>query len=437
MRDAIGVSALLSLLKQSLGRVFHTVLVSGEVLDPLLSQRGHFYFRLTDGQSEIRAVMWKREAERLRALPKPGDQVTVRAGLDLYAPRGDLQLVVSALMQSGRGQKLLELARLKEKLKSEGVFDRPRKDLPSVPLVVGVVTSVGSAVIHDIYQSVQARWPACRLVLSPTSVSGQHSAMELVAALEKLRDRTQVVIVARGGGSFEELLPFSDERLVRAVADFPQPVVAAVGHGSDITLLDLAADHTAPTPTAAAVLVTPDREDLRRGVFQAVSRLHRALRSRVEVERLHLQKWMERSRSLHPAARVSQQRSELDATRRRLIRWLEDLALSRRLALDRSCFTLRSSSPEREARLARERLEAAILRLETSGVRTVAARRSALDTLTARLHAAGPQAILERGYALLKAGGQVVSTVRGRTIGEEMELHLADGRLVVTITRIG
>lgn len=437
MRDAIGVSALLSLLKQSLGRAFHTVLVSGEVLDPLLSQRGHFYFRLTDGQSEIRAVMWKREAERLRALPKPGDQVTVRAGLDLYAPRGDLQLVVSALMQSGRGQKLLELARLREKLKSEGVFDRPRRDLPSFPLTVGVVTSVGSAVIHDIYQSIQARFPSCRLVLSPTAVSGQHSATELVAALEKLRDRTQVVIVARGGGSFEELLPFSDERLVRAVADFPQPVVAAVGHGSDTTLLDLAADHTAPTPTAAAVLVTPDREELRRELVQAVSRLHRALRSRVEVERLHLQKWAERSRSLHPATRLIQQQAEMQATRRHLARWLEERLLSRRMKLDSASLTLRTLCPVQDARMARERLRAASLGLETSLARALTARRAALETVIARLQSAGPQAILERGYALVKSGGEVVSTVMGRTIGEEMELHLADGRLVVTITRIG
>lgn len=434
--EPIRVSALVALLKQSLGRAFHTVLVSGEVVDPLLSQRGHLYFRLTDGQSEIRAVMWKREADRLSALPPPGAQVTVRGCLDLYAPRGDLQLVVSAMMRSGRGQKLLELARLKEKLKTEGLFDRPRRPLPGQPQTVGLVTSVGSAVLHDIYQSVQARFPSCRLLLSPTSVSGASAPEELVRALQRLRGLTDVVIVARGGGSFEELLPFSSEELVRAVADFPQPVVSAVGHGSDVTLLDLAADHTAPTPTAAAVLVTPDRSELRERLRVKERRLTRSLLNLLAGRRRELVLWAERCERCHPKLEVERRRDSLSETRQRLFTLSLEFAHRRNL-FESLLFRLERCRPLRRVETERRelgRLREFLLRAFKS---ELARRRMELLQMEQRLRSSSPHSVLERGYALVKFENRVVTSVKGRTMGEEMELHFADGRLVVTIKEIG
>lgn len=426
----------MALLKQSLGRAFHTVFVSGEVVDPLLSQRGHLYFRLTDGQSEIRAVMWKREAERLSSPPKSGAQVTVRGSLDLYAPRGDLQLVVSAMMQSGRGQKLLELAKLKEKLKAEGLFERPRKPLPALPRTVGLVTSVGSAVLHDIYQSVQARFPSCRLLLSPTSVSGAAAGEELVRALERLRGYTEVVIVARGGGSFEELLPFSSETLVRAVANFPQPVVSAVGHGSDITLLDLAADHTAPTPTAAAVLVTPDRAELREYLRLLRQRLARGVNERLQAQRRDLIDWSRRCERCHPKLEAERQRIAFAEVERRLLNFTRVLS-HRREQLQGVLARLERLLPKERLEASRREIERACASLLREVSATLLQKRSALEQVRCRLQASGPHSVLERGYALVKVDKRVVTSVEGRTIGEEMELHLADGRLVVTIKEIG
>lgn len=432
----ISVSRLLALLKQSVSRTFSQIVVAGEVLDPILSQRGHLYFRLRDGQSEIRAVMWRREVQELSRVPQAGDKVTVRASLDIYASRGDLQLVVLALMQSGKGQKLLELAQLRATLKVEGLLDRERRPLPFMPRVIGVVTSVGSAVIHDIYQTIQKRCPRCQILLSPTSVSGEGAAAELVQALEKLRGRCDVVIVGRGGGSFEELLPFSDEALVRVAADFEVPVVAAVGHGSDITILDLVADHTAPTPTAAAVLVTPDGEELRAQVAALRRTMTASLQRTLDFQRGRLVLLRKACRAYHPFTRVKARREETDEAVLRLQR-----ALTLRLRHERG--VLESFKRGLEPRLLVRRMEqsrnshaAAKERLVRAGQNTLERSRRALGEQKSRLKASGPRSILERGFVLVDSENGIITSAKGRTVGEELELHFADGRITVEVKSI-
>jgi exodeoxyribonuclease VII large subunit len=432
----VSVGRLLALLKESLSRAFSTILVTGEVLDPLLSQNGHLYFRMTDGHSEIRAVMWRREAMKLSQTPRPGDQVSVRARLDLYAPRGDLQLVVMAMMQSGRGEKLEKLARLKQKLKSEGLFDRPRRELPKFAQRIGLVTSIGSAVLHDIYQSVQRRYPSCLLLLSPTAVSGPSAPQELIRALDRLRQKVEVVIIARGGGSFEELLPFSDEALVRAVAQFPHPVVSAVGHGSDVTLLDMVCDHTAPTPTAAAVLVTPDREELERELQQIRRRLGRCLTQRLREQRAVLTKLVSHCQAYHPRTRVGVQRERLERLRAAMIRLEEHRIQIQRKSLSALSRRQLKATPTSKIAFHRENLERLEHRLRTSLQWVLQYQRQDLQNLQGRLSASGPKAILDRGFALVQSAQGLVTNCRGRTPGEELELQFADGRLVVEVKRV-
>ncbi len=432
----ISVSRLLALLKQSVSRTFSQVVVAGEILDPLLSQRGHLYFRLRDGQSEIKAVMWRREVQQLSRLPQAGDKVTVRAGLDIYAARGDLQLVVAALMQSGKGQKLLELAQLRATLKVEGLLDRDRRPLPFMPRVIGVVTSVGSAVIHDIYQTIQKRCPRCRILLSPTSVSGEGAAFELVQALERLRGRCDVVIVGRGGGSFEELLPFSDEALVRLAADFAVPVVAAVGHGSDITILDLVADHTAPTPTAAAVLVTPDGEELRAQVAALRRSLAGSLERTLRFERSRLEWLTKACGAYHPSTRVRARREQTDELGRRLRR-----ALSLRIRQERGALESLKNGVKTHLLLDRvERSRQAQVALQQRLVRSgqaIAERyRQGLEEWRTRLKSSGPRSILERGFVLVDSENGIITSAEGRTVGEELELHFADGRITVEVKSV-
>jgi exodeoxyribonuclease VII large subunit len=432
----VSVGRLLALLKQSLGRAFGTVLVSGEVIDPLKSARGHLYFRLSDGQAELKTVMWHKEVQRLRCDLQPGDLVTVRGRLDVYPPRGDLQLVASALMQSGKGQKMLALDQLKKRLKAEGLFDRERRPLPSYPLRLGVVTSTGSAVIHDIYQSIQKRFPACQILLSPSAVTGEAAAEELREALERLKGRVEVVIVARGGGSFEELLPFSNENLVRQVASYPLPVIAAVGHGSDSVLLDLVADHTAPTPTAAAVLATPDREELRRQLTQLRNRSVRGVVRVVQKSRSDLEKAAALCRARHPAESLERAREKHKGLLQRLQRAMDYSMRSDRRGLERLGQALQPALISRRSELQRDQFEQLHGRLQSCGDRLSESKRAALNHLLERLQSVGPKTLLQRGFAMIYTAGELVTGSRGRTPGEELELHFADGRIVAEIKRV-
>lgn len=426
----------MALLKQSVGRAFSTVLVTGEVIDPLQSPRGHLYFRLSDGEAEIRTVMWRQDAERLRHELTPGDQITVRGRLDVYPPRGELQLVAMALMQSGKGQKLLALAELKQKLKEEGLFDRPRRPLPAFPKTIGVVTSVGSAVIHDIYQSVQKRFPACQIILSPSSVSGELASRELVQALKRLEGRAEVVVLARGGGSFEELLPFSDETLVREVAGFSVPVIAAVGHGSDSVLLDFVADHTAPTPTAAAVLATPDRVDLARQLTLLRNRAIRGVVRVVQVQRGPLERSSALVKAHHPAKILARARERHRELSERLGRGQDFRLTHLRVRLEQLAGKLGTQRLARLTQAERQRLKTLERRLLHSGARFPVPRRANLTQLTERLKSVGPKSLLKRGFAMVYTGGRLVTGAGGRTQGEELELHFADGRIVADIKRV-
>lgn len=406
------------------------------MIDPLLSARGHLYFRLSDGEAEIKAVMWQSEAKRLRFELRPGDQVTVRGKLDVYPPRGELQLVAAALMQSGKGQKMLALEQLKKKLKGEGLFDRERRALPLFPRKLGVVTSAGSAVIHDIYQSVLKRFPSCEITLSPASVTGESAAVELCSALDRLRGLVEIVIVARGGGSFEELLPFSDETLVRKVADFPLPVVAAVGHGSDSVLLDLVADHTAPTPTAAAVLVTPDRNELSAQLVRLRNRAIRGMVRVVQSQRAELETAKALCRARHPAAGVARARETHRLLVERLQRATELRLSTERSVLSRLDYSLQSPVLKNRVDESRQSLRRLRQRLISAGERKVQADRSELLHLLERLQSVGPKTLLQRGFAMIYAAGELVTGCKGRTPGEELELHFADGRLVTEIKRV-
>jgi exodeoxyribonuclease VII large subunit len=424
------------MLKQSLGRAFGTVLVSGEVIDPLQSARGHLYFRLSDGQAELKAVMWQKDAQRLRTDLQPGDMVTVRGRLDVYPPRGDLQLVAVALMQSGKGQKMLALAQLKKRLKEEGLFDHERRSLPRFPRRLGVVTSTVSAVIHDIYQSIQKRFPGCQIILSPAAVTGESAAEEIKMALDRLKDRVEVVIVARGGGSFEELLPFSDEGLVRHVASYPLPVISAVGHGSDTVLLDLVADHTAPTPTGAAVLATPETEELRRQLSRLRNRSIRGVIRVVQGCRRDLEKATALCHARHPAKGVEAAREKLGNLSQRLEQAMHNRVSNERRWLERQKSALQPNLLLKRIQSGRDRFDQLHARLPISAFRNFETRRASLAQLVERLRSVGPKTLLQRGFSMIYAAGELVTGCEGRTPGEELELHFADGRIVAEIKRV-
>ncbi len=386
------VGQVFDLLKVSLSRVFPTLMVCGEVIDPFVSSNGHLYLRLRDVESELKVVMWRREVARLRSLPQAGDRVVVRGTLTVYPSRGELQVQALAIAKEGQGQKLAELAERKEKLRQEGLFDRAKRRLPEYPRRIGVVTSAGSAVLHDIFESLRLRNPSVELWLSPSSVSGREAPAELVRALEVLQNFVDTIIIARGGGSFEELLPFSDEQLVRAVAASPKPVIAAIGHGSDSTLLDLVADCSVVTPTAAVEAAVPLRSDLFDLHHNLRLRLKRAVFDTLRGRRHELGHTAQRCQAYNPKERVMRQRDRLDSLR---------------------------------------------ARVEGSMARNLMLRRERVSGLKQQCLQLGPGSILKRGFALVMSQGRPVSSVLGRTQGEDLELQFADGQVLVTVKSVG
>ncbi len=354
----LSVGEVNALARETIEQRFDRVRVMGEISNFNRHRSGHLYFTLKDADAQLRVVCFRGSARTLRFSPEDGLRVVASGRLTIYEPWGQFQLVAESIEPAGEGELEAAFRRLLEKLRAEGLFDEARKrPLPPFPMCVGVVTSPTGAAVRDIVSTLRRRWPVADVLLAPARVQGDGAAEEIRAALERLaRVRgVDVIIVGRGGGSREDLWAFNDEALARAIAACPVPVVSAVGHETDFTVADFAADVRAPTPTGAAEIVAPRRDDVRAGVDEAIERAYRVTTTRIELARRRLAEWL---RS-HALGRV---RSRVDA-------WMQRLD---------------------------HRLDAAE-RATTDAIRK---RRSRLDALVARLEALDPRSILARGYAM-------------------------------------
>lgn len=373
--------------------VLGDVRIAGEIGNLSRPASGHVYFTLKDASSQIKCAMWRPQVQKLRYSPKQGDAVIVRGRVGVYERDGAYQLYAESMTQQGAGDLHAEFERLKQKLADEGLFDEDRKRaLPDYPRVLGVVTSASAAALQDILNVLRRRYPLVQVLLAPTLVQGSEAPGQIVRAIEKLnaldREDIDVILVARGGGSLEELWAFNDERVARAIATSRIPVVSGVGHEIDFTLADFAADLRAPTPSAAAEMITPDIEELR----QAVDGLTAALSELM-------------------LARLSDARSQL-------------------LMLQRA---LRLLSPAAQVRQQRERVSELSEQLSSALRRTLALRRLQVTSLRAQLDVLGPQATLNRGYAIVrKADGRVVRGVGDVAVGEALRVSVSDGEFGAT-----
>ena len=362
------------------------VRVAGEVSNLSRPASGHLYFTLKDEGAQLRCVMWRSYAARLSRLPRNGDAVIARGRIDVYERDGVYQLYVEALVGQGIGDLNAEFERLKQKLQAEGLFDAARKrPLPRFPRALGIVTSPTGAALQDILNVLRRRYPLLEVYLSPTLVQGEDAPEQIVRAIQRLNDAgcCDVILVARGGGSLEELWAFNDERVVRAIAASPTPVVSGIGHEIDYTLADFAADVRAPTPSAAAEIITPDINDLRLQVDAMSLTLTETMQARLTRARASLSTLQRALRLLSPFNQLARQRERLDEARTRLA-----AALAHRLA---------------------------VLRLR-------------LDGLRARLEGVGPMATLARGYAIVRdADGRIVRSVRAVQRGARLQITVADG----------
>ena len=421
---------------------FEDVTVNGELSDlRRIASSGHWYFTLKDRDSEIRCAMFRGDNRLVREALQDGDAVQVRARVELYLPRGMYQLVVSEMALQGQGALLQRLERRKAALQAEGLFDAERKrPIPGHPERIGIVTSPAAAALRDVLRVLHRRWPVAEAFLYPSAVQGAEAPAALAAALSRAgRDaRCDILLLVRGGGSLEDLLPFSEEAVVRAVADCPIPVVTGIGHETDTMLADLAADLRGATPTAAAELATPDGALLRRRSAQLQERLARSLRRELQRRTLEVSTRVARLQHAHPRNRIQLRQQRLDELMQALLRQVRERTRSRsqRLALLRQ--QLQAHSPARRIDAGRLRVEHARRRLP----QTMAARHRAcgaqLDRLEATLRAVSPQGTLNRGYAIaqLRTGTppRILRDAKDARPGDLLDVRLRSGSLEARVT---
>ena len=396
----IPVSLLNRMARERLESAFPLCWVAGEISNLTYAASGHVYFTLKDAQAQVRCVMYRNRAQLLGWRLANGQRIEARVLVTLYEARGDFQLNVENARQAGTGNLYEEFLRRKARLDAEGLFaPEHKRDLPAFPRRIGLITSPQAAALRDVLTTLRRRAPQVGVVLYPTPVQGAGAAREIVAALRMAGERKEcdLLILCRGGGSLEDLWEFNDEALARAIRACPLPVISGVGHETDFTLADFAADCRAPTPTAAAELAAPARDTLLDTLAAQRRQLQRqwqtALQSRQQaLDLLAL-------RLVHPAEQIARQRRQLDHLAHRLGGALAQTCARRRQALGALGQRLTVARPQTER--AARRLDALAHRLDAAGHQALDERRANLARFAAALAHLNPQAVLERGYSLV------------------------------------
>ena len=417
-------------------REFADVWVEGEISNCRSAPSGHVYFTLKDAEAQLPIVLFRRQAILLRFRPEDGLHVLVRGRVSVYDQRGQMQLVAETMEPVGAGSLQIAFEQLRERLKAEGLFNAERKrSLPAFPRTAGIITSPTGAVIRDFLNIVSRRHSGLNVLLFPASVQGDSAPAEIEAGITALNvislkgsGLVDVIVVARGGGSLEDLAAFNSERVARAISASRVPVVSAVGHETDFTIADFAADLRAPTPSAAAELVTEAHHKIGEHLAAQSARIERAARFRL----LQAEQRMVR-------VQENRAQSRLAAVLHRLAQHLDDLFFRQEFALkdeirrwESHVAALGAAVLRRDPRghitRSREHLADSITRLRRSIEQITQTLRARLGALDARLHSLSPLAVLDRGYALvLSADGRVVRSTRQLSAGDQVTTRLADG----------
>jgi exodeoxyribonuclease VII large subunit len=438
-REILTVSRLNAEARILLERGLGSVWIEGEVSNLSRPASGHWYLTLKDSGAQVRCAMFRMRNVLVRFPVRDGSQVLARARVSLYEPRGEFQLVIDHLEEAGEGLLRRRFEELKRSLAAEGLFDADRKRrLPRLPHRIGVITSPTGAAIRDILHVLGRRFPAIPVLIYPVPVQGDGAPGAIIRALQLAARRAEcdVLILARGGGSLEDLWAFNDEGVARAIAACPLPTISGIGHEVDFTIADFVADERAPTPSGAAERVVPDRAEWSRLYLACEARLASCIRRAVQRHALELRVRSDRLARMHPGVRLrqhAQRLDELDARMRLAVR--TTLGTARQRARTAHALLLRASPSLRLTAL-RQRLIAQRRALDTAG-RLVAHRgRTRLELAMRALHAVSPLATIDRGYAIVTdAAGHVLRDARRVAAGSAIEARLARGRLFATVTR--
>lgn len=413
--EYISVSEMNRLLNLSLEKQFPQVGIEGEISEIKRATSGHLYFTLKDAQCQISAVMWRGPAQALKFVPEPGLAVQCSAKPTVYNVTGRLQLVVNQMQPAGEGLLRKKFLELKAKLEKEGLFGAERKrKIPFFPRAVGVVTSAKGAVIHDMMVKFRERMPALKVFLVDVRVQGEGAAQEIAEGIRTLNESglVETIIVARGGGSLEDLWAFNEEVVVRAIFASKLPVISGVGHEVDVTLSDLVADLRAPTPTAAAEYAVPKRADLLLRIGELQQRLST------------YQRW------LNPLMqRVDELQLHFD-------RRFEALMKQKRLQFERATAQLRSIQPGRILSLMSSKIDLLREKLHGASGRTVTQRGHLLERLVAKFEAVSPKRVLERGFSVVESKGKVVRSASALQAQDEISISFFEGGVAARVERI-
>lgn len=433
------VAELNARIRELLSAAFMNIWIEGEISNFREAQSGHLYFTLKDETSQVRCVCFRQNAIRLRFRPEDGLHARLRGSVSVYDARGEYQIYVEHIEPVGLGALQLAFEQLKKKLEAEGLFDAARKKpLPLLPGRIGVITSPRAAALRDILRILRRRFPNARVLLYPVRVQGEGAADDIVKALKffATRDAADVVILARGGGSLEDLWPFNEETVARAIAASVVPVISAVGHETDFTIADFVADVRASTPSAAAEIVVQERDAFDRHLAEAQRKLADSIRYLILERRHRLQVLLGERAFRRPEELLREYRQRVDELAQRL-----GESLRAKLELFRGRFT------DARARMAsfdlRMRLEAMRLRTEHRAgelrlriERLLTQKRQRFERLMLQLDERSPLRVLERGYSVVyDAAGNVVRAAQDVNIGDEISLKLARGRLFAEVTR--
>jgi exodeoxyribonuclease VII large subunit len=424
--------------RERLETEFPSLWIEGELSNVSRPASGHLYFTLKDAKAQVRCAMFKPRSGWLPFRPADGALVLARARVGLYEPRGEFQLIVEHMELAGEGALRRQFEELKSRLEAEGLFDPARKRaLPPLPRRIGIITSATGAAVRDVLHVLARRFPLVEIEVLPVPVQGKEAPASIVAMLEAAgrSARHDVLLLTRGGGSLEDLWAFNDEALARTIARCPIPVVSAVGHEVDFSISDFVADLRAPTPSAAAEILVPDRDALLRTLKQHGERLRLRMRRRLEsisqradhlVTRLNLQR---------PAARLARGEDRLQRLAARLRQISRRDIERRRARLTHARARIHAQDPARNLQAAATRTKAMLVRLHGATRRLLEQRKARADELGRALHVISPLATLARGYAILidEASGQLVRRSRQTQPGARLRGILGEGRLILRV----
>ena len=429
------VSRLNNVVRLLLGQEMGLVWLTAEISNLVQHSSGHWYFTLKDQQAQIRTAMFKGQNRRVSFRPQNGQQILVQGQLSLYEARGDYQLIVEKMQPAGVGLLQMKLEALKARLMAEGLFDpRRKRALPTQPKQIGIITSPTGAAIHDMLTILARRDPALPVILYPSAVQGESAVPALLKALETAwrRNECDLLIIDRGGGSLEDLWCFNDELVVRAIANSPIPIVSAVGHETDVTLSDFAADLRAPTPSAAAELVSRDQQQQLHRLAQYQHRLQQAIQLRLQQHQIAWQQQYARLNTQNPRYQLQQKIQKQDELQFRLERVMTQTLVQANQQWMSQHQRLQQVSPKRQLPNLQKQHAYLYQRLLNAMQSKQQDSAQTLSRLSSQLHALSPLQVLARGYSVTtNAKGELIHSSQQVTTGEMLNVQLHQGTLKV------